>query len=154
MTSFANHESSVSPASEDGLDRLFELSPALLCIAGTDGYFKRVNPAFPEKLGHTEADLLSRPFIEFVHPDDRQATLNELRKLSEGLAAVHFENRYRHANGSYRWLLWNTTPVIEEGVLYATALDITERKHADESSARRPTAARRCASLENRSRTS
>jgi len=111
-----------------GLERLFELSPALLCIAGMDGYFKRVNPAFHSALGHTEADLLAQPFIEFVHPDDREATLNEVGKLSTGIPAVHFENRYRHADGSYRWLLWNTTPVAEEGLLYATALDITQRK--------------------------
>ncbi len=112
-------------------ERLFMLSPALLCIAGTDGYFKRVNPAFHAKLGHTEAVLLSRPFIEFVHPDDRQSTLDEVGKLATGIPAVHFENRYRHADGSYRWLLWNTTPV-EEELLYAAAIDITERKHADE----------------------
>ncbi len=116
----------------DGLERLFALSPALLCIAGADAYLRRVNPAFQEKLGYTETELLSRSFIEFVHPDDREATLNELHKLSNGTSAVHFENRCRHANGSYRWFLWNTSPVAEEGLAYATAIDITERKQADE----------------------
>ena len=114
------------------VERLFKLSPALLCIAGTDGYFKRVNPAFHKTLGHSEADLLSRPFIEFVHLGDRQGTLNEVARLSAGTPAVHFENRYRHANGSYRWLLWDATPIAEEGLLYATALDITEQKAASE----------------------
>ncbi len=113
-------------------ERLFTLSPAMLCIAGTDAYFKRVNPAFKNKLGYTEAELLSRSFLEFVHPDDRASTLNAVRKLSTGMPAVNFENRYRHANDSYRWLLWNTAPVAEEGLLYATAIDITERKQADE----------------------
>jgi len=135
-----NHGSSRLPARmadqtgpvPDWLDSLFMLSPALLCIASTDGYLKRVNPAFHKVLGHTEAVLLSRPFIEFVHPDDRQATLEELSRLSTGIPAVHFENRYVHADGSYRWLLWNSTPVAEKGLLYATALDITERRHADE----------------------
>lgn len=116
----------------DALERLFLLSPAMLCIADTDAYFRRVNPAFKECLGYTETELLSRSFLEFIHPDDRDATLSEVRKLSTGRRAVHFENRYRHANGSYRWLLWNTAPVAKEGLLYATALDITERKRADE----------------------
>lgn len=114
------------------LDRLFMLSPAMLCIAGTDGYFKRVNPAFHKTLGHTEEVLLSRPFIDFVHPDDRQATRDEVRNLSKGNPAVHFENRYRHADGSYHWLLWNATSSTEDRLLYATALDITERKRADQ----------------------
>ena len=114
------------------VDALFTQAPALLCIAGTDGYFKRVNPAFHKTLGHTEAALLSRPFIEFVHPDDRQMTSDEVGKLAQGIPAVHFENRYRHADGTYRWLLWNTTSAPEEGLLYATALDITERKHVEE----------------------
>jgi PAS domain S-box-containing protein len=116
----------------DAIERLFTLSPAMLCIAGTDAYFKRVNPAFQDKLGYTEAELLSRPFIDFVHPDDRESTLAEVSKLSIGTPTVHFENRYRHANGSYRWLLWNTVPVANEGLLYATAIDITDRKRAED----------------------
>jgi signal transduction histidine kinase len=75
---------------------------------------------------------MSRQFTEFVHPDDREPTLSIVEKLAGGAPAVNFENRYRHANGSYRWLLWNTAPVAEEGLLYATAIDITERKKADE----------------------
>ena len=116
----------------DAIERLFMLSPAMLCVAGTDAYFQRVNPAFQDKLGYTEAQLLSRSFIDFVHPDDRESTLNEVSKLSIGTPTVHFENRYRHANGSYRWLLWNTVPVADEGLLYATAIDVTERKRADD----------------------
>jgi len=119
-------------ARSDELERLFKLSPAMLCIASTDAYLRRVNPAFQEKLGYTETELVSRSFIEFVHPDDRESTLNEVRKLSTGIPTVHFENRYRHANGSYRWLLWNTAPMAKEGLLYATAIDITRRKRADE----------------------
>lgn len=129
MSALSHH--AAAPHSAE-LERLFALSPAMLCIAGTDAYFKRVNPAFKNELGYTETELLSRSFFEFVHPDDREATRNVVRKLSTGKRAVHFENRYRHANGSYRWLLWNTAPVAEEGLLYATAIDITERKLADE----------------------
>jgi PAS domain S-box-containing protein len=114
------------------LDRLFMLSPAMLCIARTDGYFKRVNPAFHQTLGHTEAVLLSRPFIDFVHPDDQQDTRVEVRSLSKGNPPLNFENRFRHADGSYRWLLWNATSSIEDGLLYATAFDITDRKRADQ----------------------
>ncbi len=108
------------------------LSPALLCIAGTDAYFKRVNPAFEAALGHRLPDLLARPFLDLVHPDDRESTLAAIRGLAVGMPAVNFENRYRHANGSYRWLLWNTVSVEEDELLYATAIDITDRKHADE----------------------
>ena len=109
--------SNVRPAPK-ALNSLFALSPVLLCIAGTDGYFRFVNPAFHKALGHGEAILLSRPFIEFVHPDDRPATLSQLRRLTNGIPAVNFENRYRHADSSYRWLLWNTISVTEEGLLY------------------------------------
>lgn len=114
------------------LERLFALSPAILCIADTDANLLRVNPAFRDILGYTEEELLSRPFIDFVHPDDREMTMDEVRKLSEGESVVHFENRYRHADGSYRWLLWNTSPVVEEGLMYATAVDVSARKEADE----------------------
>jgi PAS domain S-box-containing protein len=113
------------------LRRLFDLAVQMLCVAGTDGYFRCVNPAFETTLGYTREELLSRPYIELVHPDDREATLAEVRKLSEGIPTVHFENRYRCRDGSYRWLLWTSSPATESDLLFATATDVTDRKAAE-----------------------
>jgi PAS domain S-box-containing protein len=118
--------------SSDELDRLFSLSVQMLCIAGTDGYFKRLNPAFERTLGHSTEEMLVRPLLDFVHPDDRKATVEEIRKLEAGEPTVHFENRFRCKDGSYRWLVWTSSPDAQNGLLYATALDVTERKRAEQ----------------------
>jgi PAS domain S-box-containing protein len=118
---------------QDDLDRFFTLSLDLLCVVGFDGYFKRVNPAWQRVLGYTSEELLARPFIEFIHPDDRQASTNEASKLSTGVELLHFENRYLHKDGTIRWLLWTATPFPELQVMYAAAHDITERKAAEET---------------------
>jgi two-component system, sensor histidine kinase and response regulator len=113
---------------EETFGRFFTLSIDMLCIAGFDGYFKRLNPAWERVLGYTIEELTARPFLDFVHPDDRAATLAESAKIAKGGRAVSFENRYRAKDGSYRWLLWNATPHEEQELIYATARDITERK--------------------------
>ena len=115
-------------------DRFFDLSMDLLCIAGTDGYFKRLNPAWERALGFSREELCSKPFLEFIHPDDRSRTQDVMEKLSRGEPAINFENRYRCHDGSYRWLTWSTpAPEQEPPMFYAAARDITERKRIEEA---------------------
>ena len=121
---------------QDELDRFFSLSLEMLCVAGFDGYFKRVNPAWGRVLGYSEQDLLSRPYLELIHPDDREASLKAAQRVSEGAELVYFENRYLHKDGTHRWLLWAATPYTQQNVIYASGRDITERKAAEETLAR------------------
>ncbi|GAF91799.1 unnamed protein product, partial [marine sediment metagenome] len=118
--------------SEQELERIFNLTPDMIGVAGTDGYFKRVNPAWEEVLGYTAAELLSKPFLEFIHPDDRQATLAVVKRLMAGEPTTHFENRYRCKDGSYKVLEWRATPA-HHGMLYGVARDVTRQKQAEES---------------------
>lgn len=117
---------------ENELERLFSLSLEMLCIAGTDGYFRRVNPAFERTLGYDRNELTSRPFLDFVHPDDREATLLVVRKLSQGISTAQFSNRYRRKDGVYRWLQWTAVPQEKEGLIYASASDVTEQKRIED----------------------
>jgi PAS domain S-box-containing protein len=113
---------------EEELDRFFTLSLDMLAVAGFDGYFKRVNPVWQRALGWTEQELLTRPYMDFVHPDDRAPTIEAASQLGRGSAIVQFENRYFHKDGTTRWLLWASVPYPEQQVVYAVAHDITERK--------------------------
>ena len=112
----------------DDLAEFFELSLSLWCIAGTDGFFKHVNPAWETTLGYSTAELLERPYLDFVHPDDRAATAAEASALASGSATLTFENRYRAKDGSYRWLLWSAIARPEKDRIYSLATDVTERK--------------------------
>jgi PAS domain S-box-containing protein len=112
-------------------ERLFNLSADMMCIAGTDGYFKRLNQPFSKTLGYSEAELKAKPLIEFVHPDDVTATLTQIEKLAIGLPTLHFVNRYRCKDGMYKWLDWTTTP--NGDTLYAVARDVTERKQLEKT---------------------
>jgi two-component system sensor histidine kinase/response regulator len=120
---------------QEELDRFFALSLDMLCIAGFDGFFKRVNPAWQRILGYTEAELLSRPYIELIHPDDRKVTRVQAGRLTNGHDVTYFENRYLHKDGTVRWLLWTSTPFAQQRIIYASARDITERKAAEETMA-------------------
>ena len=113
--------------------RFWELSSDMMCVAGLDGYFRRLNPAWTRTLGWTQEELRSRPFIEFVHPDDRERTIAETASLSgDGYRTLDFENRYQCKDGSYRALLWSSTSVPDEGVIYAMARDSTASKQAQD----------------------
>jgi diguanylate cyclase (GGDEF)-like protein/PAS domain S-box-containing protein len=110
------------------VERFFNYALDMLCIAGTDGYFKKVNPAFTRVLGYSPEELLQVPFEEFVHPDDRYDTVAEVGKLGSGAVTLSFENRYRCKDGSYRDLHWTSFPEAATGLLYAVAHDVTELK--------------------------
>jgi PAS domain S-box-containing protein len=125
------------------LERVFTLSLDLLCIAGFDGYFKRLNPSWERTLGYTEQELLSRPFLELVHPDDRPHTVGAVDVLTEGQEIIEFENRYVCRDGSVRWFQWTSRPVPEQGLIYGVARDVTDRKRGEAEQA----ALRRVATL-------
>jgi PAS domain S-box-containing protein len=118
-------------AAEEERDRVFMLSGDLICVAGFDGLFKRVNPSFTRILGYPEPDLLAKPFVEFIHPDDVIATQAEAAEIAKGdyEGTKTFQNRYRHANGSYRWIEWKSTAVASERLIYALGRDVTEHKN-------------------------
>ena len=97
------------------LDRFFELSPDLFCVATFDGYFIRVNSTWQRVLGFSEAELRASPFMEFIHPDDRAATVHALSALTTGGHVIDFENRYRSSDGSYKWLQWRSVPFPKQG---------------------------------------
>ncbi len=112
--------------------RYYDLSLDLLCTANFDGYFEWVNPAWEEVLGYPREELLARPFIEFVHPEDRRATEAEVEKLVGDRDTRNFRNRYRAADGSYHWLEWNVHVALEERRLYAAARDVSSLKQAED----------------------
>jgi PAS domain S-box-containing protein len=121
---------------EEELERFFTLSLDLLCVAGFDGYFKRLNPAWERVLGYTTEELLARPYMDFVHPDDRSPTTTEADKARDGGTVLTFENRYIAKDGTVRWLQWNAVPLPSQQVVYCAARDVTERRQAKETIAR------------------
>jgi PAS domain S-box-containing protein len=110
------------------LDRFFNNSPDLLCIADTNGYFRRLNPEWERALGYTISELEGKKFLDFVHLDDLTQTIHAISALQAKKEVLNFENRYRHKDGSYRWIEWRSYPY--GNFIYATARDITERKQA------------------------
>lgn len=118
---------------EEERDRFFTLSLDMLCIAGADGYFKRLNPAWERTLGFKVDEMLAEPFLSFVHPDDRERTVAESQRQRAGGHTVTFENRYRCSDGSYKWLHWTAIPYARRQAIYAAARDVTERKQAEEA---------------------
>ena len=113
------------------LDQFFNVTLDLLCIANTDGYFLRINPAAERILGYTGGELMTKQFLDFVHPDDLDRTREAISTLASQQRVLSFENRYRCKDGTYRWLQWSSAPAGK--LIYAAARDVTERKQAEEA---------------------
>jgi PAS domain S-box-containing protein len=113
-------------------DRVWELSSDMMCTSGLDGVFRRTSPAWERTVGWTEEELCSRPFIEFVHPDDRERTIAETASLGEGNRTVNFQNRYECKDGTYRHLMWSSVAVLEEDTIYGIARDVTDTMESQE----------------------
>ncbi len=131
VTGIGPSEAEAIATAVDVGDRFFEVSIDMLCFLNFNGYFKRLNPAWERTLGFTRQELMSRPFIEFVHPDDRERTLKQNAAVRAGGKALGFENRYLCRDGGFRWLRWNAAPDSGNQVIYSVARDITEAKRAD-----------------------
>lgn len=116
----------------DDLDRFFELSVDLVGIVGFDGYFKRLGRAWERTLGFSREELMVRPFLDFVHPDDRERTVAESAKVLSGEATATFVNRYRCRDGSYLWFEWSSAIYPDAELVYCVARNITERRRAEE----------------------
>lgn len=119
---------------------LFEMTPDLVCIAGKDGYFKKVNPAVLQKLGYTKEELFSRPIAFNIHEEDQEQTHNTRNEMLEGKALVNFQNRYICKNGSIVWLQWTSIFLPGKDIVFAIAKDITESKQKEKEIEERYTA--------------
>ena len=117
-------EASLGQKTEE-LDQFFSVTLDLLCIANTEGYFLRLNPAWESILGYSREELTAKRFLYFVHPDDLVRTQGAVSALASQRTVIYFENRYRCKDGTYRWLEWRSAPA--GNLIYATARDITER---------------------------
>lgn len=118
-------EKSIAEKEIRQFEKYFSVSMDLLCIAGTDGFFKKINPKFSEFLGYSKEELLSKSFIDFIHPDDVEATYKEIEQLSQGDITINFMNRYLCSNGQHKNLLWSAVSDPESGAIFAAARDIT-----------------------------
>ncbi|GAA3950188.1 hypothetical protein GCM10022246_00930 [Pedobacter ginsengiterrae] len=114
------------------LEYFFEVAPDLLCIAGFDGYFKKINPAVVKVLGYSEDELFARPINEFIHPDDRIRTAEKRSALLEGHSLLNFENRYLTKSGAVVWLTWTSVPIKKDSLVFAIAKDITFQRQLQE----------------------
>jgi PAS domain S-box-containing protein len=115
------------------LERMYGLSSDLLCVVDFEGRFSEVNPAIEHVLGFGQGDLLGTPFLELVHPEDREATQAALATLAEGRGVTGLENRHRRKDGSWRWLLWNAAADTRERFIYAVGRDVTARRREEEN---------------------
>lgn len=117
---------------EEARDRFFRLSPDMQCVLSFDGFFQRTNSAFEWTFGLTAEQLFSHPLMVFIHDDDWEHTESALLELASGKDTITFENRFRCADGTYRWLHWRAASFVDEGRIFAVAQDMTERKQEEE----------------------
>jgi len=127
----SRHSGLAAATSAADYQHLFDLSLDLLCIAGLDGYFRRVNPSWTRVLGWSEAELLAQPVVCFIHPEDVALTLKAREGLDRGIPVRGLENRYRCKDGSYRWFSWQSVAVPEAATVFAVARDITEQRQLE-----------------------
>lgn len=120
------------PNDEFLLEHFFELSPDLLCIAGYDGYFKKINPAVSKLLGYTEEELFSKPINDFICSEDRDITSKHRNQLTKNNPLLNFENRYVTKSGEIVWLSWTSMPIDNQKIVYAIAKNITHNKMLEE----------------------
>ena len=118
-------------STEIELFTLFEMTPDLVCIAGKDGFFRKVNPAVINKLGYTEKELFASPIASFIHPDDKEFTHHSRKELLDGKALLNFENRYVSKSGQSVWLEWTSIYFPDKEIVFAIAKDVTERKRVE-----------------------
>jgi len=122
-----NNSFSTEIISIEELWRFFNLSSSLFCIAGKEGYFKHINPAFTHLLGFEEDELISQQYEDFIHPDDRAVTQQKLNELKYGRTVTHFQNRHLTSHGNYRWFSWAAFLPNANGDIYAIGQDCTEK---------------------------
>jgi len=126
------YQSSKLEISHHDLTRFFELSLDLFCIADNDGFFQRINANFSRVLGHSESELLSRPYIDFVHPEDVDGTIKVMQALDRGEPVVRFRNRYQTQNGQFLELEWTAKSIVAENLVFAVARIISDSPQSDE----------------------
>ncbi|WP_158275242.1 PAS domain S-box protein [Pedobacter sp. HMWF019] len=114
------------------LEQIFNYAPDIIATAGTDGFYKKINPALIKLLGFSEQELLNRHFISFIHPEDLDNTLYAFKEVIDGMALHYFENRLIKKDGTYIWVAWNVTPATESGLIFCVGKDITERKNSEQ----------------------
>jgi PAS domain S-box-containing protein len=117
---------------ENELNLFFDLVPDMICIATTDGYFKKINKAWEDVLGYSREELAKLPLPDLIHPDDLAVTTAEVEKQLAGRHTINFTNRFRCKDGSYRWFEWASVPATDQSLLFAVARDVTARKNAEE----------------------
>jgi PAS domain S-box-containing protein len=127
-----NHNVISIPNGNYIFEHFFELSADLLCIAGFDGFFKKINPAVSKLLGYTNEELFSKPINEFIHIDDRDFTAKVREELTKNKPLLNFENRYVTKSGEIVWLSWTSMPIVDEKLVYAIAKNITHNKKLEE----------------------
>ena len=127
---FASKKGSDVQTNADEIEQYFNNTIDMFCIADVNGLFRKLNPEWERTLGYSIKDLLGKPFLDFVHPDDKEATIKATQDLANNQTVSGFVNRYKHKDGTYLWIEWRSFPVGD--MIYASARDITVRKNMED----------------------